>query len=218
MGGLSSAPNPVPKPTVAALIPLSLLEALRNLDTPVEDGMEELAEEIVVRRLGLSPTVAAQIQRYRQTAERGGTVDLDEVLSVIRLVGRRPDASLVFADAGRRAARYTARTRGRSSRTLARMSPTGMALRITLRSVARLARMIFEGDLTSRPPVVEFTMAAPLSIVALPGGEACLFYGSAYLELLRGLTGFEGALLHERCRSRGDDACLWRTATAEVYE
>ena len=208
----------MPKPTVAALIPLSLLEALRNLDTPVEDGLDELAEEIVVRRLGLSPTVAAQIQRYRQTAERGGTVDLDEVLSVIRLVGRRPDAPLVFADAGRRAARYAARTRGRSSRTLARMSPTGMGLRITLRSVARLVRTIFDGELDFRPPAVEFKMAAPLSIVALPGGEACLFYGSAYLELLRGLTGFEGALLHESCRSRGDDACFWRTATAEVYE
>ena len=218
MGGLSSAPNPVPKPTVAALIPLSLLEALRNLDTPVEDGLDELAEEIVVRRLGLSPTVAAQIQRYRQTADRGGTVDLDEVLSVIRLVGRRPDAPLVFADAGRRAARYTARNWGRSSRTLARISPKGVGRRITLRGVARLVRTIFEGELNSRPPVVEFKMAAPLSIVALPGGEACLFYGSAYLELLRGLTGFEGALLHESCRSRGDGACFWRTATAEVYE
>ncbi len=208
----------MPKPTVAALIPLSLLEALRNLDTPVEDGLDELAEEIVVRRLGLSPTVAAQIQRYRQTAERGGTIDLDEVVSVIRLVGRRPDAPLVFADAGRRAARYAARTQGRSSRTLARMSPRGMARRITLRSVARLARTIFDGELNSRPPVVEFKMVAPLSIVALPGGEACLFYGSAYLELLRGPTGFEGALLHESCRSRGDGACFWRTATAEVYE
>jgi hypothetical protein len=208
----------VPKPTVAALIPLSLLEALRNLDTPVEDGLDELAEEIVVRRLGLSPTVAAQIQRYRQTAERGGTVDLDEVVSVIRLVGRRPDAPLVFADGGRRAARYAARTRGRSSRTLARMSPKAMARRITLRSVAKLARTIFDGGLNSRPTVVEFKMVAPLSIVALPAGEACLFYGSAYLELLRGLTGFEGALLHESCRSRGDGACLWRTAIAEVYE
>ena len=208
----------MPKPTVAALIPLSLLEALRNLDTPVEDGLDELAEEIVVRRLGLSPTVAAQIQRYRQTAERGGTVDLDEVLSVIRLVGRRPDAPLVFADAGRRAARYAARNWGRSSRTLARMSPKGVGRRITLRGMARLVRTIFEGELNSRPPVVEFKMATPLSIVALPGGEACLFYGSAYLELLRGLTGFEGALLHGSCRSRGDGACFWRTATAEVYE
>jgi hypothetical protein len=208
----------VPKPTVAALIPLSLLEALRNLDTPVEDGMDELAEEIVVRRLGLSPTVAAQIQRYRQTADRGGTVDLDEVLSVLRLVGRRPDAQLVFADAGRRAARYAARTRGRSSRTLTRISPKGLAWQISLRSVARLARTIFEGELASHPPSVEFKMATPLSILALPGGEACLFYGSAYLELLRGLAGFEGALLHQRCHSRGDGDCLWRTATAEVYE
>jgi hypothetical protein len=208
----------VPKPSVPALIPLSLLEAIRNLDTPVEDGLDELAEEIVVRRLGLSPTVAAQIQRYRQAAERGGTVELDETISVLRLVGRRPDAALVFADAGRRAARYAAKTRGRSSRTLAKVSPRGVARRLALRSAAALARTIFDGELKSRSQAVEVRMSAPLSIVALPTGEACLFYGSVYQELLRGLTGFEGALIHERCRSRGDDACMWRTAVAEVYE
>jgi hypothetical protein len=104
----------VPTPAaVPAILPLSLLEAIRNLDTPVEDGLDELASEIVVRRLGLSPTVAAQIQRYRAAADKDGTVDLDEVVSVIRLVSRRPDAALVFADAGRRAARYAARSRGR---------------------------------------------------------------------------------------------------------
>ena len=180
--------------------------------------MDELAEEIVVRRLGLSPTVAAQIQRYRQSAERGGKVDTEEVLSVFRLVGRRPDASLVFADAGRRAARYAARSRGRSSRTLARMSPRGVARRIAMRSVSRLARTYFDGEVSDRPPEVEVRMTAPLSVVALPGGEACHFYGSVYLELLRGLTGFEGALLHESCLARGQEACLWKTAVAEVYE
>ena len=107
---------------VPAIIPLSLLEAIRNLDTPVEDGLEELAEEIVVRRLGLSPTVAAQIQRYRQAADRDVAIDLDEVVSVLRLVGRRVDAPLVFADAGRRAARHAARSGARPARTLARMS------------------------------------------------------------------------------------------------
>lgn len=208
----------MPKPTVPSLIPLSLLEALRNLDTPVEDGLEELAEEIAVRRLGLSPTVAAQIQRYRQSAERGGTVDTDEVLSVFRLVGRRPDAHLVFADAGRRAARYAARARGRPSRTLVRISPTGVARRLALRGVARVARNVFDGELKEADRSLEFRMGAPLSIVAAPGGEACLFYGAAYLELLRGLTGFEGALLHEGCLGRGAVACLWRTAEAEVYE
>jgi hypothetical protein len=208
----------VPKPSVPALIPLSLLEAIRNLDTPVEDGLDELAEEIVVRRLGLSATVAAQIQRYRQAADRAAAVELDETVSVLRLIGRRVDAPLVFADAGRRAARYAARKWGRSSRTLAKVSPRGVARRLALRSAARLARTIFDGELESRSQDIEVRMNAPLSIVALPTGEACVFYGSLYQELLRGLTGFEGALIHERCRSRGDEACLWRTALAEVYE
>ena len=203
----------MPKPSVAALIPLSLLEAIRNLDTPVEDGLDELAEEIMVRRLGLSATVAAQIQRYRLSAAKGLGVDLDETVSVFRLVGRRADAALVFADAGRRAARYAAKARGRSSRTLAKLSR-----RLALSSVARLARSIFDGDLKARGNVVEVRMSAPLSIVALPAGEACLFYGSAYLEMLRALTGFEGALLHAHCRSRGDSDCHWHTAVAEVYE
>lgn len=208
----------MPKPSVPALIPLSLLEAIRNLDTPVEDGLDELAEEIVVRRLGLSPTVAAQIQRYRQAAERGAAVELDETVSVLRLVGRRPDANLVFADAGRRAARYATRIRGGSSRTLARLFPRGVARRLALRSAARVARSIFGGELKSSSQDVELRMDSPISIVALPTGEACVFYGSVYQELLRGLTGFEGALIHEGCRSRGEGACVWRTALAEVYE
>jgi hypothetical protein len=210
--------DPVPKPSIPALIPLSLLEAIRNLDTPVEDGLDELAEEIAVRRLGLSPTVAAQIQRYRQSAEKRVGVEVDETVSVFRLVGRRADAALVFADAGRRAARYAAKTRSRSSRTLIQLSPRPLARRLALRSVARLARFVFDGDLKSRANAVEVRMTAPLSIVALPAGEACAFYGSVYLELLRALTGFEGALLHVRCRSRDEADCHWHTAVAEVFE
>jgi len=203
---------------VPAIIPLSLLEAIRNLDTPVEDGLDELAEEIVVRRLGLSPTVAAQIQRYRQAAERDVGIEQDEVVSVLRLVGRRPDAPLVFADAGRRAARYAARSGARPARTLARMSPTGMGRRIALRAVARLSRDVFGGDLHAQSQGSEVSMRDPLSILALPDGAACSFFGAVYGELLRSMTAFEGAMLHEQCRSRGGDACVWRSAAAEVYE
>jgi hypothetical protein len=209
----------VPTPTpVPALIPLSLLEAIRNLDTPVEDGLEELAEEIVVRRLGLSPTVAAQIQRYRQLAHKEGGVELDEVVSVLKLVGRRPDAPLVFADAGRRAARYAARSGARPALALARVTPAGVGRRLAIGAVARLARDIFGGELRARPQGTEVSMADPLSILALPDGSACAFYGSAYGELLRSLASFEGAMLHDPCRSRGGAACVWRSAAAEVYE
>jgi hypothetical protein len=206
----------VPKPTVPALIPLSLLEAIRNLDTPVEDGLDELAEEITARRLGLSPTVAAQIQRYRQTADKRGTVDHDETISVFRLVGRRTDAPLVFADAGRRAARYAAK--GRSTRTLTRLSSGPLARRLARRTISRLARTVFDGEVKGRSAGFEIRMGAPLSIVALPTGEACGFYGAAYQELLRGIAGFEGALVHAACRSRGDSECVWQTAIAEVFE
>jgi hypothetical protein len=205
-------------PAVPALIPLSLLEAIRNLDTPVEDGLDELAEEIVVRRLGLSPTVAAQIQRYKQTAERDGGVDADEAISVLRLVGRRTDAPLVFADAGRRAARYAARVHARPAWTLARVTGGGLTRRIAQRSATHLARRAFGGDLRPAPDGVQVRMAEPLSFKAFPDGSACDFYGAAYGELLRRLTGFEGAMLHECCRARGHDACVWQSAAAELYE
>ena len=110
---------------VHAIIPLSLLEALRNLDTPVEDGLEELAGEIVSKRLGLSATVAAQINRYQDAAKKDGRVATDEAIAVFRLASRRPDAQLVFADAGRRAARYAARSSALPARALAQASKDG---------------------------------------------------------------------------------------------
>ena len=204
--------------TVPALIPLSLLEAIRNLDTPVEDGLDELAEEIAVRRLGLSPTVAAQIQRYRQATEKDSGVDLDEVVSVLRLVGRRADAPLAFADAGRRAARYATRVHARPTWTFSRSGARGLARRVATRSAAHFARRAFGGELGPVPDGVQVRMAEPLSVRALPDGSACDFYGAAYGELLRRVTGFEGAMLHEHCRGRGDEACVWRTAAAEIYE
>ena len=102
---------------------MSLLEAMRNLDTPVEDGLEEIAGEIVAKRLGLSSTVAAQITRYQDAAEHNARVSVDEAVAVFRLAGRRPDAALVFADAGRRAARYAARTGALPARAVVRVLP-----------------------------------------------------------------------------------------------
>jgi hypothetical protein len=77
---------------------------------------------------------------------------------------------------------------------------------------------VFDGELRSPAQGTEVRMTDPLSILAVPDGAACAFYGSAYGELLRCLTAFEGAMLHEQCRSRGEEACIWRTAAAEVYE
>lgn len=204
--------------SIPAILPLSLLEAIRNLDTPVEDGLEVLAEEIVARRLGLSATVANQIDRYKETMAREGSVPEDELVSVLRLVGRRPDAPLVFADAGRRAARYAVRAGARSAKTVLRVSPDPVRNRLALRAVRRLAKEYFRGEITPKAQVPEIRITAPLAVTAMPDGAACAFYGAAFGELLRTLTDFEGAMVHEQCQGRGDQVCSWRAHRAGGYE
>src|SRR2546430_827278 len=109
---------------VHSILPLAVLEAVRNLDTPVEDGLTEFAAELLSKRLGLSPTVAMQLAQYEGLVRRDARVDRAHVEALLRLVGRRPDADLVFADAGRRAARRAVARLFVGSRLAARVSPT----------------------------------------------------------------------------------------------
>src|SRR5256885_11711206 len=94
---------------VPSIVPLAVLEAVKNLDTPVEDGLTEFADELLVKRLGLSTTVQMQLTEFEQLVRKDARVEPSHVEALLRLVGRRPDADLVFADAGRRAARRPVR-------------------------------------------------------------------------------------------------------------
>jgi hypothetical protein len=199
-----------------AILPLSLLEAMRNLDTPIDDGLSELAPELVSKRLGLSTTVASQIERYRDAAEHGDTVTQDEVVSVFRLVSRRPDAQLVFADAGRRAARYAAKRAG--GRSLLKASPRPLRRRLGVRVAARIARQMFWAEIKPLGQLAEVRLPESLALRAGAQGDGCYFYGAVFAELLRVLSGFEGAMLHDRCRAKGDNTCYWRAAAVEGYE
>ncbi|MFI5235507.1 MAG: hypothetical protein ACHQXA_07350 [Gemmatimonadales bacterium] len=210
--------SPSPAAEIDAILPLSLLEAMRNVDTPVEDGLEELAGEIVAKRLGLSPTVAAQIARYDWAAGRNAPVSLEEALAVFRLVGRRPDADLVFADAGRRAARRAAREAGIAPRALLELVPVAFARPLGLALARRLARRVFGGELFLKDAGASARVPQPLGLEDVPDGGACGFYGAAFGELLRGLTGFEGAMRHVSCQSRGDPSCQWRASAVRGYQ
>jgi hypothetical protein len=205
-------------PSVHAIIPLSLLEAIRNLDTPVEDGLEELAGEMVSKRLGLSPTVAAQISRYQDMARRDAQVSVEEAMSVFRLVDRRPDAGLVFADAGRRAARHALRAGRFPGKSPVMANPGFVARAIGLRRAAGAARRVFEGNLRMKGPAASAELASPLSTAAAANGKGCGFFGAAFGELLRFQVGFEGVMIHERCRTRGDTVCQWRGTHTGGYE
>lgn len=188
-----------------ALVPLSLLEAIRNLDTPIEDGLGELQPEHASKRLGLSSTVAAQISRYAEQAERGELLPRSEVASVLRLVGRRADAPLVLANAGRRMARRAA---GGDSAP-ARPPRSGMSRRLAERKARTLARETFgvSVEFPERLPVAE--AEEPVTIEAWPDGSACDLFAAGLAELTRLTLGLEGIMRHVACRARGDGLCRW---------
>ena len=204
-------------PTTPAILPLALLEAVQNIDTPPDDGLGALEHELAAKRLGLSPTVAAQVARYRERANDGGELPEEEAMAVFRLVGRRPDAGLVFADAGRRAARYAARRAGWTARAAGAL-PGRLGARLALRSAGSLAQRWLLIDLGGEAGVPRAECGDSLGLQAREDGMGCQFYSSALAELLRLVAGFEGAMVHEACRSRGDRSCRWLAAKGEGYE
>jgi hypothetical protein len=193
---------------IHSIVPLAVLEALRNLDTPVEDGLGEFADELLAKRLGLSATVRMQLAEYEALVRRDARVAPALVEALLRLVGRRPDADLVFADAGRRAARRAMRRTFLGARIVARLAPNAIGFRVA-RSAAR---GVFGGDLRREARVPVATISAPLAVQATPDGAACALYAAAFAELLRLFTGFEGAMLHTACRAGGAERCEWRAA------
>src|SRR5262245_60898328 len=158
----------------------------------------------------MSTTVAAQIERYRRLASRGGRVELEEVAALFRLVGRRTDAGLVFADAGRRVGKRA--VRGVSAvviRALPQFARNALGFFLARRAAGRILDARMARD-TGSPAAV---ISEPPSANATPNGAGCGFYGSALAEILRSLTDFDGALFHVKCRARGESVCEWRSVT-----
>ncbi|HUR92193.1 MAG TPA: hypothetical protein VMY38_05910, partial [Gemmatimonadaceae bacterium] len=89
--------------TVDALLPLSLLESVRGADTP-EDAEAEYVHELRNKRLGLSDTVYAEIQRYTDDARKNRRAGNEKAVAIATLIGRRPDAESVFRAAGKQLA------------------------------------------------------------------------------------------------------------------
>lgn len=196
---------------VHSIVPLAVLEAVRNLDTPVEDGLSEFAAQLLAKRLGLSATVTKQLAQHEALVRRGARVDDTNVEALLRLVGRRPDADLVFADAGRRAARHAVRQLSMLSRSFARVAPRSFGYA----AARRAARRVLGAELRREQYVPVARVSHPLAVNATPDGTACGLYGAGVAELLRLLVGYEGAVLHTSCRAAGDSVCEWRAAPAD---
>jgi hypothetical protein len=202
---------PAPSRTHAVLL-LALFEAVRALDLPPGADLDEFHRELTTKRLGTSPTVAAQIARYDRLVMAREAVDPEELVAVLRLLGRRADARLVFADGGRRAGRHAVRLTSLVARAGRRLLPGRLKEAAGFRLAQRAARRVLGVDVTRNAGVMEAWLRDPAGARATPDGAACGFYGSAIAELLRAFTSFDGAMFHTTCRARGDAVCRWRGA------
>lgn len=195
-----------------SILPLALLEAIRRLDSPSDEDIAEYVDELLKKRLGLSETVAAQIARYESAVKRDGSVRGDELEQIFRLVGRRTDAALAFADSGRRAARRGMSRLSVLSRWSSRRLPRGMRRSIGFRAARSVADEVFGIALLKDGKDAVAALSHNIAVRATPDGSACGFYAAAIAELLRQLVDFEGTMTHPSCRGRGDARCEWRTA------
>ena len=198
------------RPTDARL-PLALLEAVKLIDTPATEFEAELFDELRTKRLGLSETVAQQIRRYAQAVKAGQTIGYEETLALARLLGRRPDADVVFREAGRRWARAIVDDTSGFRRGLIRVMPSLLARPIALGLLRQMARRHVDAVLLRQGSTIVLEVAAPVSADAAPRGVGCLLYEATFREVLHLLVQAEGAIEHVMCRARGDLRCQWRT-------
>jgi len=196
--------------TVDALLPLSFLEAVRNVDSPVEDFEAELVGDLRNKRLGLSDTVYMQIRRFTDAVKRGQRATVDEAAALARLLGRRPDAEAVFRAAGRHLAGEAYATIGSVPRRLMRLLPSFIARPLALGHSRRIARRHLNGRIYRVGAHVYLEVERSVTLDTAPRSVGCTYYEASLRELLRLLVNGVGAVEHVRCATRGEGTCAWR--------
>lgn len=196
--------------TVDALLPLSLLEAVRDVDRPADQFEAELVDELRNKRFGLSDTVYVQIKRYTEAVRKGQRTPQDDAIALARLIGRRPDAELVFRTAGRYLARAAYGTLSIVTRKTLRILPAAIARPIALRRVRRIVARYANGNARRVGSYLMLEVPRSVTIGTAPASIGCTFYEAAVKELLNRLIGSIGSIEHVRCADRGEGSCEWR--------
>jgi hypothetical protein len=196
--------------TIDALLPLSLLEAVRTVDAPLDDQDTEYVPELRNKRLGLSEPIYAQIRRYTLAARRGQRTPYDEAVAIARLIGRRSDAAAVFASAGRILARQSYETVSPMARQVILVLPSFLARPLALRQARRIARRFLNGAISRVGGSLLLQVPVSVTLNSAPKERGCAYYESVLRELVRLLVGGTGAVEHVRCVSRADPTCEWR--------
>lgn len=193
------------KAEVAASVALAILEAIRLQDAPAETLDEEDPAKTLPRRLGLSDVVEAQIRRYREQARRRKRITDAQILDLVRLVIRRPDAEEVFFRAGQ-----TLASEARGGRWLVRILPLRVRLALARRKTHRLFWTLFRRRLGGfgRGPF-RLEARGHFLLELDPGGEACHLVSGLAQACLKTFVGEWAELRHSPCQALGGEQCTW---------
>lgn len=196
--------------TVDALLPLSLLEAVRNVDTPSDQFDAEYVDELRNKRFGLSDTVYAQIKRHTEAVRRRQRISTDEAVALAKLIGRRPDAEAVFRAAGRYMGRESYLTISAVTRKLMRLLPNAVVRPLAYRRARKIASRYLNGNVRRVGSFLLLEVPRSIMVDTAPGTIGCAYYEASFRELLLLLIGSIGAVEHVRCAGRGEGTCEWR--------
>ena len=196
--------------TVDALLPLSLLEAVRNVDTPADSFEAEYVDELRNKRLGLSDTVYSQIRRHTEAVRKGKRIPQDEAVALAKLIGRRPDAEAIFRAAGKYLAHEAYLTISPVTRKILRVMPAALARPIAFKRAKKLTGRYINATVRRVGNFLLLEVPRSVTLDTAPAGIGCTYYEAMLKELLRKLIGSIGAVDHVRCASRGEGTDEWR--------
>jgi predicted hydrocarbon binding protein len=197
--------------TVNAIVPLSLLEAVRSVDIPEGEDIDvEYVQEHRNKRLGLSDTVIAQIRRYKDAMKRNQAIAVQEASGISRLIGRRPDAESIFTRAGTIVANRIYQLISATRRQVIHLLPGFLARPLAFRQVKRAGEKYLGASVRRVGASIVVGVKESVTFETAPKGIGCLYYESALRELLKLLVNGGGMIDHVHCRERGEDICEWR--------
>ena len=196
--------------TVNARIPLALLEAIRRIDTPADPTDTEYVTELRNKRLGLSDTVYTQIRRYTDAMKRGQRIPFAEAEGLGTLIGRRSDAGELFHNAGMILAEAIYESISPTTRGTIRVMPGFISRPIALKQIGAISEKFFEGSLERTGSFLSLKVHDSVTVNGSPKSAGCVFYETAFRQILKMLIDAGGQVDHVHCAQRGEGFCEWR--------
>ncbi|MDQ6690569.1 MAG: hypothetical protein M3Z18_08675 [Gemmatimonadota bacterium] len=197
--------------TVNAIVPLSLLEAVRSVDIPEGDDVDvEYVQEHRNKRLGLSDTVIAQIRRYKDAMKQNQAIALQEASGIARLIGRRPDAENIFVRAGNIVANRMYELISTTRRQIIHLLPGFLARPLAFRQLKKAGEKYLGASVRRVGASIVVGVKESVTFESAGKGIGCLYYESALRQMLKLLVNGGGMIDHVHCRERGEDICEWR--------